>query len=122
MTRVHPLAIRVLQEQGIDTDALYSKSLTDFLGQRFDVVITVCDRANESCPIFPGDPERIHWSIPDPSAVARDGGGTPDGISQRRACTSKRRLPLFIDGAAERARPARHDNPLKDEEYGNEDR
>lgn len=69
VTRVHPLAIRVLEEEGISTDELYSKSLTTFLGQRFDVVITVCDQANERCPIFPGDPERIHWSIPDPSAV-----------------------------------------------------
>ncbi|MCA1723631.1 MAG: arsenate reductase ArsC, partial [Thermomicrobia bacterium] len=65
VTRVHPLALRVLQEQGIETASLHSKSLTDFLGQRFDVVITVCDRANESCPILPCDPERFHWSIPD---------------------------------------------------------
>ena len=69
VTRVHPLALRVLQEQGISTDGLYSKSLRDFLGERFDVVITVCDQANEQCPIFPGAPERIHWSIPDPSAA-----------------------------------------------------
>ena len=69
VTRVHPLAIRVLEEQGISADGLYAKGVTDFLGQHFDVVITVCDQANEQCPIFPGNPERLHWSIPDPSAV-----------------------------------------------------
>lgn len=69
VTRVHPLALRVLEEAHVSTDGLYSKSLHDFIGESFDFVITVCDQANESCPIFPGDPERIHWSIPDPSAV-----------------------------------------------------
>lgn len=68
-TRMHPLALHVLEEQGISTDGLYSKSLRDFLSARFDVVITVCDQANEHCPIFPGAPERVHWSIPDPAAA-----------------------------------------------------
>jgi arsenate reductase len=68
-TRVNPLAIAVLEETGYRTDGLYSKDLTQFLGEHFDVVLTVCDQANASCPIFPGAPERIHWSIPDPSAV-----------------------------------------------------
>jgi arsenate reductase len=66
---VHPLAIRAMNEVGIDISAAYSKNVQAFVGQDFDYVITVCDRANESCPIFPGDPERIHWSFPDPSAV-----------------------------------------------------
>lgn len=70
VTRVHPLALQVLQEQGVDTSGLTSKHLNQFIGQSFDYVITVCDRAKESCPVFPGDPERIHWSFPDPSAVA----------------------------------------------------
>jgi protein-tyrosine-phosphatase len=68
--RVHPQALAVLDRQGVAADGLYSKSVTQFVGQHFDYVITVCDRAKESCPIFPGDPERIHWSFPDPSAVA----------------------------------------------------
>src|SRR4051812_17180642 len=66
-TRVNPLAIAVLKEDGYRTDGLYSKVLTQFLGEPFDVVLTVCDQANERCPIFPGVPARIHWSIPDPS-------------------------------------------------------
>jgi ArsR family transcriptional regulator, arsenate/arsenite/antimonite-responsive transcriptional repressor / arsenate reductase (thioredoxin) len=68
--RVHPQALAVLDRQGVAAEGLYSKSVTQFVGQHFDYVITVCDRAKESCPIFPGDPERIHWSFPDPSAVA----------------------------------------------------
>jgi protein-tyrosine-phosphatase len=70
VSRVHPIALTTLERQGVDATGLYSKHLSQFLGQHFDYVITVCDRANESCPIFPGDPERIHWSFPDPSAVS----------------------------------------------------
>ena len=54
---------------GIDTSDLHPKSLSQFLDRQFDYVITVCDRAAESCPVFPGDPERIHWSFEDPAAV-----------------------------------------------------
>ena len=67
--QVHPLAIRAMDEIGIDIAAARSKDVAQFVGQDFDYVITVCDRANESCPIFPGDPKRIHWSFPDPSSV-----------------------------------------------------
>jgi arsenate reductase len=66
---VHPLAVRAMQETGIDLSHARSKSLDEFLDQRFDYVITLCDQARESCPFFPGDPQRIHWSFPDPSAV-----------------------------------------------------
>lgn len=52
-----------------------------FLGQRFDYIITVCDRAKESCPVFPGDPVRIHWSFPDPAAV--------EGSQEKRAAAFK---------------------------------
>ena len=68
-TRVHPLAIAAMAEKGMDISAQRSKHLDEFAGERFDYVITVCDHAQESCPIFPGAPERIHWSIPDPSAA-----------------------------------------------------
>ncbi len=68
-TRVHPLALAVLAERDIETRGLASKDLHAFAEQRFDVVITVCDRARDACPIFPGETERLHWSFPDPSAV-----------------------------------------------------
>lgn len=66
---VHPLAVRAMAESGIDISEADSKHLDQFIGQDFDYVITVCDRANESCPVFPGDPKRIHWSFEDPSAA-----------------------------------------------------
>jgi ArsR family transcriptional regulator, arsenate/arsenite/antimonite-responsive transcriptional repressor / arsenate reductase (thioredoxin) len=68
-TQVHPLARQVLAERGISTEGLRSKSIDEFAGQSFDVIVTVCDRVRESCPTFPGDPECIHWSFADPAAV-----------------------------------------------------
>lgn len=68
-TRVQPLAIEALRELGIDISAHTSKTLDAFQGQTFDYVITVCDRANETCPVFPGDTRRIHWSFDDPTAA-----------------------------------------------------
>jgi len=66
---VHPLAIEAMHEIGIDISAYRSKSVSEFDGQRFDTVITVCDHAAEECPVFPGTPERIHWSILDPGTA-----------------------------------------------------
>jgi protein-tyrosine-phosphatase len=66
---IHPLAIRVLSESGIDIRQQRSKHLEEFRGQKFDYIITVCDRVREACPVFPGDPEQIHWSFPDPAEV-----------------------------------------------------
>ena len=67
---VHPLAKETLEQRyGIDASSLAPKSMDRFLGERFDYVITVCDRAAEVCPVFPGDPERIHWSFEDPAGV-----------------------------------------------------
>jgi arsenate reductase len=68
-SQVRPEAIAVLQEIGIDIRAHRSKHVDELSGERFDTVITVCDHANETCPIFPGAPERIHWSFPDPASV-----------------------------------------------------
>jgi arsenate reductase len=69
---VRPQAIRIMNEIGIDISTHRSKSVDEFLTQEFDCVITVCDNANERCPIFPGAPNRIHWSVEDPAAVAGD--------------------------------------------------
>jgi arsenate reductase len=66
---INPLTVRVLEQDGFDTSGLHSKSMNEYLDERFDYVITVCDRAAERCPVFPGDPERIHWSFADPAAV-----------------------------------------------------
>jgi len=66
-TRVHPLAIRAMEEVGIDLSGHTSKTLDTLVDQPWDYVITVCDSANERCPMFPGGTTRIHWSFDDPS-------------------------------------------------------
>jgi arsenate reductase (thioredoxin) len=66
-TQVRPLAIRAMAELGIDISTQASKTLDRYLEERFDAVITVCDQANEACPVFFGARERLHWSFPDPS-------------------------------------------------------
>lgn len=67
---VNPYAIRAMAERGIDISGQRSKHLNEYLTQPFDFVITVCDAAAETCPLFPGKAERIHWSFPDPAAVS----------------------------------------------------
>ena len=69
VTRVHPLANQTMAAAGIDITDHRSKHLDEFAGQRFDILITVCDDAAEAGPVFPGAAQRLHWSIPDPSAV-----------------------------------------------------
>jgi arsenate reductase len=65
-SRVNETAIRVMSEIGIDISGQRSKHVDEFKGQSFDYVITVCDNAKESCPVFPGKTVRLHWSFPDP--------------------------------------------------------
>jgi len=67
--RVHPLAIQVMREIGIDIAHHESKSVETFRDMWFDVVVTVCDHARETCPFFPNATRRMHRSFPDPSAV-----------------------------------------------------
>ena len=66
---VNPFAIRAMQERGLDIRHHHSKHLNQFIDVPFDYVITVCDNAAESCPIFPAPAQRIHWGFPDPAAV-----------------------------------------------------
>ncbi len=72
--RVHPLAVQVMQRAGIDMRQAHPKHFEEFLGQHFDAIVTVCDRVREVCPVFPDDPERIHWSFSNPAEVT----GTED--------------------------------------------
>ena len=71
-TRVRPEAIAAMRELDIDISAHRSKSVEEFSGQEFDYVITVCDHANERCPIFPGTTQRLHWSFDDPALATGD--------------------------------------------------
>jgi protein-tyrosine-phosphatase len=85
---LHPNVVRVMRERGIDLGGRRSKHLSEFSGQRFDLVISLCDRVREVCPEFPGTPQAIHWSIRDP---AREPG------------TDEQTLPAFERTAAELA-------------------
>jgi len=64
---VHPMTIRALEKVGIDITGARSKPVGEFLGQRFDYVITVCDRARATCPVFPGGSVTLHWGVDDPA-------------------------------------------------------
>jgi len=69
---LHPFSIQAMAEVGIDISLQESKTLDRFVNESFDLVITVCDEANEACPYFPNARERRHWSFPDPSLVPGD--------------------------------------------------
>jgi len=71
-----------MAELGIDLSGHRSKHVREFAGQAFDYVITVCDDAKESCPLFPGNTRRIHWSFPDPAAI--------EGSEQERLAAFRR--------------------------------
>lgn len=74
---LNPVSVEAMAEVGIDISAHRSKSVSEFLTQPFEYVITVCDRAKESCPIWPGPTHLLHWSFDDPAAVV--------GAGERRA-------------------------------------
>ena len=65
-SRVHLMSIKVMKEIGINISHHTSDHIDEYLDKRIDIVITVCDNANKLCPIFPGNVERLHWSIDDP--------------------------------------------------------
>ena len=65
-SRVHPMSVAVMEEVGVDISHHTSDFVDDYLDKGIDIAITVCDNANQSCPTFPGNAERIHWSIDDP--------------------------------------------------------
>lgn len=71
-SQVNPLAVRAMAEVGIDISSHVPKHLDRYLHDSFDFVITVCDRANETCPVFPGRAKRIHWSFDDPASFVGD--------------------------------------------------
>ncbi|MFN0279346.1 MAG: arsenate reductase ArsC [Pyrinomonadaceae bacterium] len=94
---VRPQAIAVMSEIGIDISGHRSKSLDEFLDHHFDYVITVCDNANQTCPVFPGNATRIHWSFEDPAEAV----GTEDEIIdffRRVRDDIKQRLTDFAKG------------------------
>lgn len=95
---VHPLTIKALGRVGIDISGAESKSVGRFVGQRFDYVITVCDRARANCPVFPGGSETLHWGIDDPVEAA--GPEADRLVAFERAMTELAgRIRMFIPAA-----------------------
>ncbi|MGH7475105.1 MAG: arsenate reductase ArsC [Longimicrobiales bacterium] len=70
--RVNPLALRELERAGVKTAGSVPKSIDAVMADEWDLIITVCDHARESCPVFPGRPPSAHWGVPDPAAVGGD--------------------------------------------------
>ena len=103
VAEVRPLTLRVLEEAGLPTEGLHSKSVNEFADQKFDYVVTVCDSARQNCPVFPGEGERLHWGYDDPSAA--DGTEEERLEAFRRVFTAiSQRIDLFVTvGARARA-------------------
>jgi ArsR family transcriptional regulator, arsenate/arsenite/antimonite-responsive transcriptional repressor / arsenate reductase (thioredoxin) len=93
---LHPNAVRVLAERGVDISGRRSKRLDQFMGWRFDYVVSLCDRVREVCPKFPDSPDMIHWSIPDP---AREGGTDEETYPAFERTTNElaRRVALLLE-------------------------
>jgi arsenate reductase (thioredoxin) len=102
---VNPLAVQVLAEAGIDWSHARSKSVTEFLDESFDYVVTVCDRARQACPVFPGNHNSLHWGLDDPAEV--------EGPDEQRLAAFRRtaselsvRLRPFVELARQARRTA----------------
>lgn len=93
---VHPLAIRTMDRVGIDIRAQYSKHIDRFTGQRFDYVITVCDRAREVCPTFPHGARSVHWGLPDPDSHD-DPQQREQAFDETERCL-RTRIEYFLNG------------------------
>ena len=101
-SEVRPLTLRVLEEAGIPTEGLRSKSVHEFMGREFDYVITVCDSARQNCPVFPGQGDRFHWGYDDPSAV--EGTEEERLAAFRRVFTAiSQRIDLFMNATDKRS-------------------
>jgi ArsR family transcriptional regulator, arsenate/arsenite/antimonite-responsive transcriptional repressor / arsenate reductase (thioredoxin) len=102
---LHPNAVRVLKKRGIDISANRSKHLDEFVSQRFDTVITLCDRVREVCPEFPSRPELVHWSVPDPALAGptdRDSYPAFERTAAELETRIRFRLHLLADPATTR--------------------
>jgi arsenate reductase len=100
-SHLRPEAVTVMRELGIDISGHRSKSVDEFAGQDFDYVITVCDNAKQSCPVFPAKTKRIHWSIEDPAAAQ---GSEEEILTAFRRIRDelRTRLQAFAEGEVER--------------------
>jgi arsenate reductase len=103
---LNPYTYRVLEEVCCDWSGARSKAVTEFLGQRFDYVVTVCDRARQTCPVFPGRHESLHWDLEDPAEVE---GSDADKLAAFRR--TRTQMGDLIRPFVEQARRARGELP-----------
>lgn len=99
-TRVHPEAIEVLKEIGIDISGHHSKNVSEISPSDVDTVITLC--AEEECPIFPGEAKRHHWGLPDPAVIQGTGGGKLRGFREVRD-ELRRRISEYFEEETKKA-------------------
>jgi arsenate reductase len=104
--RVDPRAIQVMREAGVDISGQRSKHLQEFIGVDFDAVVTVCDQANETCPVFPGRVRRLHVGFDDPPRLASGAANEDEALSHYRRVRDEIRafvetLPRSLVGTRE---------------------
>jgi protein-tyrosine-phosphatase/DNA-binding transcriptional ArsR family regulator len=97
---LHPNAVRVMTQRGIDIGANRTKHIDEFAAQRFDAVITLCDRVREVCPDFPSQPDLVHWSVPDPALEGPDDRATYPAF-ERTATELESRIRFLLAGMTE---------------------
>ncbi len=100
---LHPDAVRVMRERGIDIASRRSKHLSEFTEHRFDYVISLCDRVREICPEFPGTPQAVHWSVRDPAA---EDAGLP--AFERTAAELETRIGFLLEAIAHTQEVSEH--------------
>jgi arsenate reductase len=98
-SRVNPRAVTVMAELGIDISSHHSKSVDDLAGEQFDLVITVCDRANEQCPIFPGSVKKLHLGFTDPGRATGSEDEILTAFRQVRDEMREKLIPLLSQEA-----------------------
>jgi protein-tyrosine-phosphatase len=92
---LHPNAVRVMAARGIDVSRNDTKPLDLFTDQRFDLVITLCDKVREVCPEFPDTPDALHWSVPDPATAPGDDDETYE-VFERTAVDLEARIAFLL--------------------------
>jgi arsenate reductase len=95
---LNPLAVRAMREVGVDISHQRSKPVGELLGRRFDCVVTVCDAARESCPVFPGSARVIHAGFDDPPHLARDARTDEEAMPHYRRVRDE--IRRFVEGLA----------------------
>ena len=96
---LNPLTVRALAEDGIDAGAAESTHVDAYVGEPWDYVITVCDRARESCPVFPHAATQLHWSLEDPAAAEGDDAQRMAAFRATRE-EVRSRIEAFVSGIA----------------------